>query len=571
MLTRPHVVIVGGNIAGLATALGLHQVGVDVTVLERMPAHPAVPGGLHIASNGVRSAERLGVAEQLIALGSPVERFQYRAPDGALLLDAPTGEYARRAGTTTFFVRRKDVTRILAEALPSDIVRFGAKVSHVDDGPDGAIVRLADGEELHASVVLGADGLRSSVRAQLFGEVPLRYSGYQDWGAVVDIQDPIFPEGHFWTLWGEGLRFGLAHIGDGSVYWAASLDRPETRTDAPSVDELLERFGGWARPVPDLLKATRQEDIFGAPIVDFAPRRPWSRGRVALLGDAAHATTPSVGRGASEALEDGVTIANAIAAIRDVSDRDEVAEALAEWATSRFGQTAFVTRLSRHIGSVGLIKNTTAVHTYLRATAWSVRRQIRRDVSHEVPALRQRPRAWRAPVTAEDLTDPRELAVYRLMEECFHEGKEDYAYELVAPDVVTHFHTLPGGEAVGIEAFLSIPRNLRRGFPDLSFDIQNMYRSGDSVMTHDITSGTHLGHFQGLPPTGRRFAVDACHQFRFEDGKIVEGRVILDTMEVPQQLGALPKAMASFPAAVGWIAERNSVRRRRRLGLPPRP
>lgn len=564
MQAAPHVLIVGGNIAGLAAAIALREVGIGATVLERMPSHPAVPGGLHIASNGSKAAQRLGVGERLQEHSAPVERFQYRAPDGSLLIDVPAGRYTRRAGTTTFFVPRKEVTAALASALPDDAVRFGARVVRVDDDERGALVQLDDGEELRAAVVLGADGLRSAVRTQLFGEVPLRYAGYQDWGAVVPYEGDGLPFGEFWTLWGEGLRAGMAHVGDSAVYWAVSLPRPESEIEPPTIAELQERFGGWTRPIPELLAATRPEDVFGAPIADFAPRWPWTRGRIALVGDAAHATTPSAGRGASEALEDAVTVANALAAVRDFDDRRQVSDALAGWALGRARQTAAVTRLSRHIGSVGRIRSTPIVHTYLRATALAVHDKFRRDAKLAVPHLHPRPKAWTDPVRLEDLHDPREIVAYRLLTESAGTGDETLAYEVIAPDAEMSFHTLPPGSR-GIEAFLSVSRNLRRGFPDLTFDIGEVTSRGDTVIVHDVVSGTHDGPFQGLPPTGRRFAVDAVHIFRFSQDKIVAGEVLLDTIQVPQQLGALPPAMAEFPKPLAAVVGFNAARRRRRM------
>jgi 2-polyprenyl-6-methoxyphenol hydroxylase-like FAD-dependent oxidoreductase/predicted ester cyclase len=565
MKTDPRVLIIGGNIGGLAAAIALHKVGISATVFERMPAHPPVAGGLHIASNGFRALERLGVGEALRVQGTQVERFQFRTPKGSIMVDVPAGDNARRTGTSTFFVRRRDLTAVLASALPEGAIQFGAEVARVDDDEDGVLLRLANGQEVRGDVVLASDGLRSRTRTQLFGAVPLRYAGYQDWGAVVNVEESIaLPEGYFWTVWGKGLRFGLAHVGRGAVYWAASLPRPPQQTAGPTVAELRALFKGWTEPIPDLIDRTRPEDLFGSPIFDIAPRRPWSRGRIALLGDAAHATTPSAGRGASEALEDGVTVGNALAAVRDFADRRQVSEALRMWEAGRARQTAAVTRLSRHMGFVGM-RSTPFVHLYLRATAWIVKDKFRRDVRLKVPPLLPRPQAWTRPVRLQDLTDPREIVAFRLLSEGASGGNESLAYEFVAPDATLHFHAASDGLR-GPEAFLAVSRNLRRAFPDLSFDVEEATSNRDIVILHDVMTGTHDGPFQGLPPTGRRIAVNVIHLYRFEGDKVVEGRVVLDAMEVPQQLGALPAPPDRFPKPLAMLVRLKAARRRRMLG-----
>lgn len=387
------VVIVGGNIGGLALALGLRRVGIDAVVLERAPGPIDVQGGLHIWTNGTRALARLGVDAEVRAAGEAVERVQFRATDGRLLMDIGVGEYARRWGNGAFFVPRRDLPRVLREAVGDGAVRYKARCVAVAQDAEGATATLEDGTEVRGSVLVGADGGSSVVRTHVGGPKELRSAGYQDWGAVIQFEQKAMPHGEFWTLWGPGLRFGIAHIGAGRMYWAASIPRQESVKEPPRIDDLLQRFRGWAAPVEAAIAATPPDAFFGAAIRDLPPMRRWGNGRVTLLGDAAHATTPNLGRGASEALEDGVVLAARLSRVGDLADRAAVDEALRDYERARMGPTAWVTNMSSQIGRLGRWQNPLAVFArslYIRAVAAPTAMKMRQDFQSAQPELTPR-------------------------------------------------------------------------------------------------------------------------------------------------------------------------------------
>lgn len=380
------VVVVGGNIGGLAVAIALRRAGVPAVVLERRRAHPHALGGLHIWTNGARALRRLGVADQLRAGGSPVELIEFITSTNRTLFSAPVGKLARRHGDGALFAARVDVTAALLSVALPETVRFGSKYVGFEEDDEGVTVRLADGRSIRGSILIGADGIRSTVRAAVAPGVAARHLGYQDWGAVVQVPASLVPRGTFRVVYGRGARLGVADLGHGRVYWAASLKRPAgVDHDRPTLSEVAGVFAGWPSPAPAVIAATDPAKFTGADIREVPTLPRWSAGRVVLLGDAAHAMSPNAGRGASEALEDAFVLAEEIAAVSDLGRRSDVIGALERYEARRRRAVDKVVRQSRLIGQLGTLENAAACHArnlYVRAIGRPVYRQMRRDFAN---------------------------------------------------------------------------------------------------------------------------------------------------------------------------------------------
>ena len=312
--------VVGAGIGGLAAAIGLQRVGVDVTVFERYE-RPTVSGsGLSLFGNGLAAMQVLGLsgpARQIGAvpgaLGVDTPAGQ-RRPDGRWLARAPAV-----AKKTVAVVHRADLHRILIDAVAPGTVRTGQPVDGVS--ADGRSVLLSGGDTETFDVVVAADGIRSRVRREWPDDPGVRYAGYRAWrgvtGSAVDVST-----GSGETV-GRGLRFGIAPLVDGRVYWFAVVSQPidEPAEDGPQ--PVLERFAGWHRPIEELINATPPEDIHALPIEELAGRLPsFRRGRCVLLGDAAHAMTPDLGQGGNQAMEDAATLAALLAGAADAGAAD---------------------------------------------------------------------------------------------------------------------------------------------------------------------------------------------------------------------------------------------------------
>jgi 2-polyprenyl-6-methoxyphenol hydroxylase-like FAD-dependent oxidoreductase len=211
---------------------------------------------------------------------------------------------------------------------------------------------LIDGAEpLAADVVVGADGIRSAVRASLFGEQPLRYGGHRAWRASTELEHELIGD-RFVEVWGRGGGFGFGPAGGGRVYWYCFEAVPEdTPAPASSREHFLQRYGDWFNPIPTLIESTDPEVIAPTFTYDRRPARRWGRGRVTLLGDAAHPMKPNIGQGAAQALEDAVALGQSLAGTADA----EVA--LRAYERRRRRRANAVVRASRQAGRAAEVRS----------------------------------------------------------------------------------------------------------------------------------------------------------------------------------------------------------------------
>ncbi|MFE3471461.1 FAD-dependent monooxygenase [Streptomyces cavourensis] len=355
-----HAVVAGGGIGGLTAAVALSRRGWRVTVCERAPAVTGIGAGIVLAPNALRALHSIGLGPA-VSEGEPLAgALGLRTPDGAWL--SRTGAAASRYGLPARAVHRGFLIDALAAALPPDALRLGVPVGGVDDGGDAVVVRTPAGE-LRADAVVAADGLRSVLRGQLFPRHPgPRYAGETGWRAVLSGTGlPALPAAE---TWGRGERFGIVPLADGRVYvYATAVTGPGTRP-ADHLAELIRRFGAWHDPIPALLERLEQSDRHGPDPVgilhhDFyelaAPLPRFHSGRVALLGDAAHAMTPNLGQGGCQAIEDAVVLAHLLAGDTDVP------AALAAYTEARHGRTTRISRRSRRMGDLARLSHPVAV------------------------------------------------------------------------------------------------------------------------------------------------------------------------------------------------------------------
>jgi FAD-dependent urate hydroxylase len=337
--------VIGGGIGGLAAALALRQIGWRVSVHERAAAVGEVGAGIALWTNGLHALDRLGMGVAVRGAGLPEGEGWLRDWRGAPLLPLAAPEVRARYPELGLMVHRAELHALLLDALGHEVLRLDARLTDLAERDGGVEAIFSDGTRARAGVLIGADGLHSVVRARLHGETPPRYAGYTAWRAVVRFDADRLRPGE---SWGSGARFGHAPLRDGRVYLFATKNAPPgARSPDGERAELLRTFRGWHDPIPALLQAVREEDILRNDIFDRAVLRRWGRGRVTLLGDAAHPMTPNLGQGACQALEDAVVLA------RHLGVANGVEPALRAYEAERAPRAnAFVTR-SRHVGFVG--------------------------------------------------------------------------------------------------------------------------------------------------------------------------------------------------------------------------
>lgn len=355
-------IIVGGGIGGLSAALALQRAGLDVTVFERIPELREVGAGLSIWANAIKVLRQLGVADTIMAAGTEMHDYQFRSWRGDTLIQVSVDDLTKRVGAPSIVARRADLQMALYRALGHGVVQLGADCVGFEQDERGVTAHFADGRQERGTFLIGADGIKSVTRVRQFGETKLRYSGYKCWRSITEFKDPSFPAGSWWLYWGRGARFGLSHVDPGHVYWYAMVNAPEGSPDEPvgRKQRVLERFRGWQHPVEAVIDATAEPTILRNDLHDLPPLERWGNGRVTLLGDAAHPTTPNMGQGACQAIEDSVTLAKCLARTAGLSDGQEVVSALRSYELHRRTYAARITNLSWRIGAIGQWENPVA-------------------------------------------------------------------------------------------------------------------------------------------------------------------------------------------------------------------
>jgi 2-polyprenyl-6-methoxyphenol hydroxylase-like FAD-dependent oxidoreductase len=335
---RGPVAVIGGGIGGLTTALALVAHGIDVTVHERAEELREIGAGLGLWPAPQAVYDRLGIGDKVRELAGPWKTAGLRRSDGRYIVRIPVEDLRARLGGVTIGVHRGELQALLLASLPDGVVRTGQDLIDLEQHGGSVTVTFADGTSTTARAVVGADGLRSRTRELLFGARRLHRCRMTGWRGTASPGDDDWSE-YAGETWGPTGRFGVLPIA-GRVTWYAAVRR---FIGADDKDELLRRFGDWHDPIPDLIAATEPDQIWRDQVHDIRPLRRWSKERVTLLGDAAHAMTPDLGQGACQAILDAWALAEALATHADVQ------RALEAYERARKGRARMVAMIARAV------------------------------------------------------------------------------------------------------------------------------------------------------------------------------------------------------------------------------
>lgn len=380
-MSSPHAVVAGAGIGGLTAAVALHRRGWRVTVCERSPQPSAAGAGIVLAPNALRAFDAIGFDAARAAGRAVPAAMGLRRPDGRWLHRADTAALTARYGRPPLAVYRPALAEALSAALPAAAIHYGARVTCVDHepgSPDAPVVRTSAGD-LTADVVLAADGIHSGLRRAHFPDHPgLLHGGATAWRTVLSGDGPAGRPLDTAETWGRGERFGVVPLADGRVYVYATAVAPEGHRPADVRGELLRRFGSWHDPVPALLERIDPAAVLQHDLYDLAAALPrLHHGRIAWLGDAAHAMTPNLGQGGCQAVEDAVVLAHLL-------DRGAgVPAALAAYSAARCSRTDAIRIRSRRAGRVAALAHPLAVAVRdlaVRATPARVTRRALDDL-----------------------------------------------------------------------------------------------------------------------------------------------------------------------------------------------
>jgi salicylate hydroxylase len=348
------IAVVGGGIGGLTAALALRRRGLEVAVFEQAEVLREIGAGVSIHPNAARLLRRAGLEDELRKIGSPIGGISLRTSTGEpILTSAGPATPAFSRDDRGYNVHRADFLNVLFKALPKGTVTLGRRCIHLQEDGDRVRLWFANGSTAEADVVIGADGIRSIVQR----EIGLQSRPVSE--GIMAYRGLIPAEGLAWAgqlndpaLWlGSGRSFLLYPVAGGRLINMVAFVPTDTEAEeswsAPGdLDALAAEYAGWDRPVQDTINALHETFRWG--IYDRSPLPYWSRGRITLMGDAAHPMVPHVGQGAGQSIEDGFTLAVLLEACR----ADEVADRLKLYETLRLERTSKVQALARAAGKL---------------------------------------------------------------------------------------------------------------------------------------------------------------------------------------------------------------------------
>jgi FAD-dependent urate hydroxylase len=338
------VVIIGAGIGGLSAGVALQRAGYGVEIYERVSELRPAGAGVSLWSNGIKVLNWLGLGEQIAAVGGQMDEMRYIDCTGQVLSNIDLHLLIQRVGQRPYPVARTDLQRMLLEAFTGKLT-LNAKCVGVEQDEQGVTAVFEDGRRARGDVLIAADGVRSQLRTYvLAGETVVpRYAGYVNWNGLVPATADLAPK-NAWVIYvGEHKRASLMPVGGDRFYFFFDVPLPKGSPAGADVRaELAEHFSGWPEPVQNLIARLNPAQTNRLEIHDMGPITQFVRGRVALLGDAAHTTTPDLGQGGCQAMEDSAVLTRYL-----LTNNLGVEDALKRYAVERMERTSAVVLKAR--------------------------------------------------------------------------------------------------------------------------------------------------------------------------------------------------------------------------------
>lgn len=368
--------IVGAGIGGLTTALALETKGIKTRIFEQSKELRPIGAGIILANNAMQVLDRLGLKSELEAAGNPISTLSVTDHLLQPISAADLGYFEKKYGVRNVAIHRGQLQQILASHIKGNLL-LDHELCDIKSADQGIELQFNENKSVLSQTVIGADGINSKVRQKFLDQGIKRSSGQICWRGVVEY---TLPKKHLHEVneaWGHGRRVGFVQIDDRLVYWFAVMD--EGDYNESSDESLASYFEGFHPMVMELLSATQKASIHEAILEDLQPLKVWYRDHVCLIGDAAHATTPNLGQGACQAIEDAYTIA-------DCLDHKEPTHAFRSFQEKRIKKAHKIVNTRWQIGKLAHWKNPLAV-TIRNRIMRSIPSSINRKQSERIFAL----------------------------------------------------------------------------------------------------------------------------------------------------------------------------------------
>lgn len=310
------IAIVGAGMGGLTAGIALKKFGHQVTIYEQATEILPVGAAISLWSNGVKCLNYLGLTHEIQALGGEMESLAY--VDGLnqqTMTQFSLTPLYKEVGQKAYPVSRADLQNLLMQHFGMQDIQLGKKMIRIEEQAEQVCIHFQDGSSVEADLLIGADGTHSLTRQHVLGHtVERRYAGYVNWNGLVEVNEGLAPAQQWTTYIGEGKRVSLMPVADNRFYFffdvPLDVGLPNQRDQYKAA--LKQYFTGWCAPVQQLIDSIDEQKTNRVEIHDIEPFMTFYKGRVVLLGDAAHSTTPDIGQGGCQAMEDAIYLARAL-------------------------------------------------------------------------------------------------------------------------------------------------------------------------------------------------------------------------------------------------------------------
>ncbi len=345
--------IIGAGIGGLTTAIALQQKGIATRIFEQAPKFKPIGAGIVLASNAMQVYQKLGLAKEIAAAGIPISTMHLTTPQLTAFSKIDLSHFENKYNIKNIAIHRGKLQEILVRQLDAKQIHLNHQLQTITEKDAGYLLAFKNGETLFSKQILGADGIQSKVRNSLFDDTTIRSSQQICWRGVCEFQLPKKHKNIFTEAWGKGNRFGFVEIAPNLVYWYAVKTMEQaygsyTTNDWPSL------FTNYDSMAQELIARTPKESIHVAELTDLLALKKWYKKDVCLLGDAAHATTPNMGQGACQAIEDAYVLA---ACLQQTAQE----EAYAKFQQIRQSKVSYIVKSSWNFGKMAHWKNPLAI------------------------------------------------------------------------------------------------------------------------------------------------------------------------------------------------------------------
>ncbi len=344
------IVILGAGVAGLTSAIALHQKGFSkITIYERRETATTLGAGLVLWANASKILHKLNLLSEVAKLAGEIYEMQRWTQKGTHLGTIDVQDINKGIGSKSYAISRFDFQQILLKKIAElhIPIRYSHSVLDLVTQETSVTVIFENQASVNASILIGADGRMNSIaRKYVNRENTPVYQNFVNWIGIIESEQPIFTEHHVLDFWGCGERFGIVPITKYKGYWAGgkSLPRNSPLKQKNNKTELLKIFSSWSPKIKQVIEGTKEQDIRYLEVFDHHPISNWFRNNVCLIGDSAHAALPTSGQGACQAIEDAWHLA------AQLSSAHTLEKAFSQFQKIRFPKTTAITMAGRELG-----------------------------------------------------------------------------------------------------------------------------------------------------------------------------------------------------------------------------